>query len=83
MKYIGSVGAGRSPRRQMRRYFPCGERFVMSLATVAKTKTSRFRGKNREKNDCITIVFSDINMTLFDFSNSQSILLASFNFADL
>ena len=39
---IISVGAGRSPRRQMRRYLPCGERFVMSLATVAKKKTRCF-----------------------------------------
>ena len=39
---VASVGAGRSPRRQMRRYLPCGERFVMSLATVAKTKTRCF-----------------------------------------
>ena len=37
-KDLGSVSAGRSPRRQMRRYLPCGERFVMSLATVANTK---------------------------------------------
>ena len=37
-----SVGAGRSPRRQMRRYLPRGERFVMSLSTVAKTKTRCF-----------------------------------------
>ena len=40
---LGSVGAGRSPRRQMRRYLPCGERFVMSSATVAKTKTKCLR----------------------------------------
>ena len=35
---FSSVGAGRSPRRQMRRYLPCGEKCVISLATVANTK---------------------------------------------
>ena len=39
---LRSVGAGRSTRRQMRRYLPCGERFVLSLATVAKTKIRSF-----------------------------------------
>ena len=32
----------RMPRRQMRKYLPCGEKFLMSLATVAKTKTRCF-----------------------------------------
>ena len=78
----------------MRRYLPCGERFVMSLATVAKTKTRCFRNtyesyesifavKIAGKTTALPSFFSDMNMALFDFLNSQSILLASFNFADL
>ena len=43
-----SVGASRSPHRQMRKYLPCGERFVMSLATVAKAKTRCFRNTYHE-----------------------------------
>ena len=68
ISFSGSVGAGRSPRRQMRRYLLCGERFVMSLATVAKTKNemlpqylswilSRFRGKFAGKTTALTSFF--------------------------
>ena len=85
-----SVGTGRSPRRQMRRFLPCGERFVMCLATVAKTKTRCFHNtyeswavfavKIAGKTTALPSFFSDINMALIRFFKFSIDLASIFQF---
>ena len=88
--FHSSVGAGRTPHRQMRRYLPCGE-WLWCLLASGEDKNEMFPHyfwravfavKIAAKTTALPSFFSDINIALFDFLNSQSIS-ASPNFADL